>query len=160
MMASTAARVLSLVTVLLLAGLTAPAWAGDAYKTYKDKQPLADTAILITEDDTNPAFIGSSIASVDGQKVGGFWSASIFAVRVLPGTHKFFIMAMWDKRGSMLSGPMSYKANGFEMEVPDMKPLHVYVTRWRVTDDRIEVSVEDLGERPEYRTVLAPKPRF
>jgi hypothetical protein len=41
-----------------------------------------------------------------------------------------------------------------------MKPLHVYVTRWRLVDGKVEVAVEDLGERPEYRTVLAPKPRF
>jgi hypothetical protein len=155
-----ATRVLYLTAALFLAVVSAPAIARDAYSTYTDKEhPLADTAILISEDDRNPAFIGSNIAAVDGKTVGSFWSANIYAVRVLPGPHKFLILAMWDKRGSMLSGPMSYKSEGYELDL-DMKPLHVYVTRWRLVDGKVEVAVEDLGERPEYRTVLAPKPRF
>jgi hypothetical protein len=156
----TATRAAWLTAALFLAVVSAPAIARDAYMTYEDKKhPLADTAILISEDDRNPAFIGSNIAAVDGKTVGSFWSANIYAARMLPGTHKFLILAMWDKRGSMLGGPMSYKTDGYELDL-DMKPLHVYVTRWRLVNDKVEVTVEDLGERPEYRTVLAPKPRF
>ena len=157
-MTRTATKRNFLVAVLFLAAT--PAWAGDAWKTYKNKVPLADTAIFITEDDQNSAFIGSSIALVDGKSVGSFWLASVYAVRVLPGTHKFTVLAMFDKRGSMLNGPMTYMSQGFEFEVADMKPLHVYVTRWKLADGVVTATIEDLGERPDYKTVLAPKPKF
>jgi hypothetical protein len=145
----------------LLIASTGVVLAGDAYKTYADKKhPPADTSILITEDDQNPAFIGSYIASVDGQAVGSVWAASVYAVRVLPGTHRFLIMAMWDKKGSLINGPISYKTDGYKIEVPDMQARHVYVTRWRLADGEVEMNIENLGERPDYHTVLAPKPRF
>jgi hypothetical protein len=153
-----AAKFVGFAAVLAIAATTS-VWAGDAHKTYKGNYPRSDTAILISEDNSNRSFDGSAFVKVDGKSVGNFLLPGVFSVRVLPGTHTFVIQAVWDNTSSITSGGTA-KTRFFEFEVKDMKALHVYVARYRKTDDGAELAIQDLGERAEYRSTLAPIPKF
>jgi len=130
------------------------------YQGFKGKHPFSDTALLFAADDHNPAFGYSGIVMFDGKKTSGFWSPGRNSARVLPGTHTFVIRADWDHTGSITGSTTGVTATGssktldVEIEVKDMKPLHVYVVRYHLDGEKLGLSVEDLGERAKYQPNL------
>jgi hypothetical protein len=155
----TVGKIQAFAAALVLTAHGASAWAGDARKAYKGDHPRTDTAIFMAEDNSNRNFFSSSIVRVDDKSVVNFMLPGVFAVRVLPGTHKFVVQAIWDNTNSVTTAG-TYKSQEIELTVEDMKPLHVYVARYRETESGAEVAIEDLGERPRYKTTLAPVPKF
>jgi len=125
------------------------------FRAYKGKVPLSETALLYSIDDRNAEFGQSIVVKVDGQGTG-FMGPTRTSARVLPGTHKFLIKAIWDFSSHLggstqgISVSSTYRELDMEIEVKDMKPLHVYVVRYRFEGENIVLGVEDLGERATY----------
>ncbi len=125
---------------------------------YEGRHPHSETAILIASDDRNPAYDWSQIREVDGKSAKPFGHPA-YGVRVLPGTHTFTLRAIRNfKSDTAHGGPYDYLE--FDVEVPDMKPLHVYAAPYDETGGKLRVTIEDLGERASYRTKRAPRPTF
>ena len=152
-------RALALIALQLLFLGTASGREYDAPHAYKGDHPLADTALLFAEDIDSPEFRMSHVVDVDGMSmVKVWWGGPAHSVRVIPGTHRFMLRAMWDLRGGYQSTRFTEQYIGFE--VPDMQPLHIYVVRYRKVSEGAKVSIEDLGERAEYHPTLAITPKF
>lgn len=47
-----------------------------------------------------------------------------------------------------------YKFADVDVEVKDMRPRHVYVARYTESAGKVQVTVEDLGENPNYGITL------
>ena len=139
---------------LLLAFSSVAMAAGFEYTAYKGKHPLADTALLAAVDDRSTACQESNITRVDG-KFTGILGPARFSARVLPGTHTFQIRVLCRAQDPRMTGYLSVEE--IDVEVKDMLPLHVYVARYHGEGDRHTVTVEDLGERVEYRAGVLMK---
>lgn len=119
--------------------------------------PLANTTVFsVVDDKPDTAKKSGDVATiqvVDEQET----PRSFFPVwvRVRPGHHNFVVRYSSDASVIVgIGGPGTFIADSKRVDipitVPDMKPLHVYVTRFRKSGDTIRVEVEDLGERPNY----------
>jgi len=128
---------------------------GFEYKAYDGKHPLADTSLLASVDDRSVDCQQSKIVKVDGKSTGILGPAR-FSARVLPGTHTFVIRAICVAREPVFVG--NYWTVDIDVEVKDMLPLHVYVTRYSTEGGRIAIQIDDLGERAEYRAGILMKP--
>ena len=145
--------------VVLLYAVATAALAGGGfgyeYRAYKGKVPFSQTALIFAVDDRNMDFRNSNIVEVDGRSTGMMGPMRTSA-RVMPGTHKFKIKAIWDFSGSIsgsttgVTTSSTFRERDLEVEVEDMQPLHVYVIRYRQDGEQITLTVDDLGERATY----------
>ena len=125
-----------LLTIATLALITSGcAFHKTPFIAYAEKaHPLSDTSVFSTvpKGASNPLRNAPLITHIDGVSRSCFWEDCPMWVRVLPGDHTFTI-----------------KYYG-EVKVSGMKPRHVYVARGQAIAGHAVVSVEDLGENPEY----------
>lgn len=68
-------------------------------------------------------------------------------MRVTPGDHEFAIQFSTNYRYATYSGAL------LKVKVPNMKPRHVYMTRYTTSGDRVDVQIEDLGEKPDFKLI-------
>jgi hypothetical protein len=152
---------LGLVALLTFFSGVAAARDYDAAHAYKGKVPLAHTALLFAEEVDNPHVEMAYVTDVDETSmVNIWWGRPAFSVRVLPGSHRFTVRAVWNLRFGGLNGVSTGTEQYLRFEVPDMQPLHVYVIHYRKQADGVIASVEDLGERAEHHPKLAIPPKF
>lgn len=113
------------------------------YVMYEGDVPLANTAVFSSLDDRATPRNESRIHSVDGKPTSCVQAGCPYWVRVLPGAHQFLVRYL-------LPGiPVQRYAN-VPVQVPDMKPRHVYVARYQLSGNTVRVTFEDLGEDPDY----------
>ena len=114
---------------------------------YSTQVALADTAIFSSFDELSAATNDSHVLLVDEKKLSAYDDGNPYWVRVLPGDHKFRVRYAVNQR----LGDGSASAWAFlDIDVDDMKPRHVYVTRYAESDGRVRMHVEDLGELTSY----------
>lgn len=138
------------------------------YITYQDRSTsLSDTSVFSTiEPDARGG--GGQILRVDGVNTQeaclaiGQPGCTLWA-RVLPGNHTFIVeyRKYTDPAvtvGTVLAtGFMFWKVGTAEVTIPDMKPRHVYVAQYSVENNKLTVTVKDLGEDPDHGMALGLK---
>lgn len=122
------------------------------YKTYEGDPPLSSTSVFSSLDDKAQKFIEARITHVNGQETSCFQVGCPYWVRVLPGTNKFTVK--YTSNYSMSAGLIRHSYAILDVEISDMKPGHVYVSRYREQPNRVAIRVEDIGDRPDYGIVL------
>jgi hypothetical protein len=115
---------------------------------YDGDHSLSDTAVFTAFDDASYRSVCSvsTIQKVDGKETSRV--AFPIWVRVKPGSHSFVIHCSSDY--SMGYQSVGFKLAELSVDVRDMKPRRVYVTRFQRTADGVGVNVVDLGEGSNY----------
>jgi hypothetical protein len=142
----------TLFTLLATVLLSGCAFHRTPYVMHEGSPPLSSTAVFASFDESSVKFNDSRIRSADGKDTSCFEVGCPYWVRVLPGKHVFSVRYTANHQWSYMSSGFNYA--DLSIEVPDMKPGHVYVARYRETGDRVAVIVEDLGEKPKFGITL------
>jgi hypothetical protein len=137
--------------ILLLAGC---AFHRTPFATYEGNLPLANTAVFAAFDYKSEGAL-INIPFVDGKEMPKFDAGYPYWVRVLPGRHTFTVRYNWDYGLSV--GTVTWKTVDLPIEIPEMMPLHVYAARYTRRGNRVSVSIEDIGERPNFGIILGRK---
>lgn len=88
------------------------------------------------------------ITHVDGKPTSCVQAGCPVWVRVKPGTHAFGLRFNGDYK---LAGAfIQWQTAVLSVEVPDMQARHVYLGRQVLSNDRVAVQLQDLGERPDH----------
>ena len=130
-------RLLIIATLALIT--SACAFHTKPFIAYSDKtHPLSDTAVfsVVPQGASSRRPSSGGITHIDGIPTSCFEAGCPMWVRVLPGDHSFTV------------------AYFGEAKVSGMRPRHVYVVHFRTTKPLAVVSVEDLGENPDYGLTL------
>lgn len=122
------------------------------YVGYTGDVHLSETAVFVSADVKGQKYrqdgIISPIQAIDGQKISCHWNNGCPPwARVTPGDHEFAIQFSTNYRYSTFSGAL------LKVKVPNMKPRHVYMTRYTTYGDRVEVHIEDLGEKSDFKLI-------
>ncbi|MFT4170912.1 MAG: hypothetical protein QM639_00010 [Rhodocyclaceae bacterium] len=141
-------RIFSIVVFVSLSGC---AFHQKPYVMYDGSVPLSNTAVFASFDTTSSTPHDSRIQTADGKKTSCIQVGCPYWVRVLPGRHSFDVHYM---SHIAMTG---HRFADFHVVVPEMKPRHVYVTRYREIGERVSVAVEDLGENPQFGVSLGLK---
>ena len=127
------------------------------FVAYSGVVPLSETSVIIVRDESAQVQSDPRITGVNGKKLDCSLLFCPFWVRVNPGSHTFNahyrVNHYW---GSTSSG---YQYADIEIKVPEMKPGHAYVARYKVYKDKLDadklaISIEDLGYKPKYSVKL------
>jgi hypothetical protein len=122
------------------------------YVTYEGSPPLSGTAVFASFDEETVKSNDSRIQSVDGKGTPCSEVGCPYWVRVLPGKHVFSVH--YTANHQFVFNGITFKSANLSIEVPDMKPSHVYVARYRQVEGRVDFTVEDLGEKPKFGITL------
>lgn len=151
-MSHKAASVLVLVSALALSSCTSVRlYNSQPDKMYEGDHPLSDTAVFSAHDELSAICPGgANVRKVDDKETSRF--ASPMWVRVTPGTHSFVVECT--NSAGRRANKLYRKYADLEIKIPDMKPRHVYVTRYNEVAQKIEVTTDDLGENSYYSIQL------
>ena len=130
-------RLLTIATVALVT--SGCAFHNTPFIAYADKtHPLSDTSVfsIVPQGASSPLRGKVGITDIDGVPTSCIEAGCPRWVRVLPGDHTFTV--------AFFGG----------VKVTGMKPRHVYVAQFRTIEPLAVVSVEDLGENPDYGFTL------
>jgi hypothetical protein len=117
----------------------------EPYVAYAGTRPLSDTAVLSAIEEHHQIGTEPRITFVDGvatsAAVGSTGSPQW--VRVASGAHRFRVH-YWE-----LDGHIVHNAD-IDVDMPSMRPGHVYVLRFQRTSIGVSASPVDLGDRPDF----------
>lgn len=129
----------------ILPSLAACAIHHEPYVAYAGTRPLSDTAVLSAIEEHHQIGTEPRITFVDGiatSAVAGS-NGSPQWVRVASGAHRFRVH-YWE-----LDAHIVHNAD-IDVDIPSMRPGHVYVLRFQRTSLGVTASPIDLGDRPDF----------
>ena len=122
-------------------------------KMYEGDLPLSDTAVFSAHDELSAVCLAATVQMVDSNKTSR-WTFPMW-VRVAPGNHSFVVQCTTE--ASRGFNEVSRKYANLEIEVPDIKPRHVYVAHYEEVAGKIRITTEDLGENSYYSVQIGEK---
>ena len=116
---------------------------------YEGNPPLSDTTVFSASDHTRTKYIDARVIAVDGKETSCVQAGCPYWVRVLPGVHTFRVRYTTDLGFGGYKEIVSRVAT-VNIEIEDMRPMHVYEARYRESSDKqtLHSGFVDLGERP------------
>lgn len=142
-------RIAALVLMIMLSGC---AFHRTPFAMYEGSPPISETAVFASFDERSVKFNDSRIQAVDGRQTSCIEVGCPYWVRVLPGRHVFSVRYTANYHWNFQSSGFNFA--DLQIEVPEAKPRHVYVARYKEVGDRLMVVVEDLGEKPSFGITL------
>jgi hypothetical protein len=141
-------RISSLTCAALSMAISGCAFHAAPFVAYEGSLPLAQTAVFSALDQRAQNFNDTRIRFVNGKETSCAQAGCPYWVRVPPGTQSFQIRYTAHFQWNLHSS--GYKYADATIEVKDMKPRHVYVVRYEEHNGNVRMTVEDLGENPNY----------
>ena len=129
----------------ILLSLAACAIHHEPYVAYAGTRPLSDTAVLSAIEEHHPIGTEPRITFVDGVATSAVVGStgSPQWIRVGAGAHRFRVH-YWE-----LDRQIVHNAD-IDVDMPSMRPGHVYVLRFQRTSFGVSASPVDLGDRPDF----------
>ena len=136
---------LTVICALTMAGCS---FHKSPYPMYEGSVTLSKTAVFSAFDTAQTKFFDARITHVDGKETSCALAGCPYWVRVLPGDHTFRIVYKFNF--GMNAGIIGNLAATTTLDLQDMKPLHVYETKYEEAGTKVYFRVKDLGANPSY----------
>ncbi|MCO5400749.1 hypothetical protein [Ralstonia soli] len=143
--------------IIFVISISGCAFHKTPYVMYEGNPPLSTTTVFSASDHTQTKHIVARITQVDGKDTSCFQVGCPIWVRVLPGSHTFTIR--YTANIALMGPVITSTVATVNIEVVDMKPMHVYEARYQEFYDqkRLNATFADLGEKPKVGLWLGLK---